>query len=523
MLRRIILVASLAVAGGLAAAGCGSSSSNNGGPINSTPTISNLNGETIPAAIVGQPIEINGTNFGSSPGTVSFSQGANVENVTPVASGAWTNGNILVSVPTTLTSPGVALVTVTLAGATPTPVVSSSIGQVTSGTSATVASGSSTSAPIALNLVAITPVNPATTTWTQTAPLPTPLRAESAVAIRGATPLVYVIGGNTGNIGSIASNTATDNSNLVYVGAADAFSTITSWTAAASLPAPVAFAAAAEADPTNSLVPIGQGYVYVVGGQQQDSVEPNPTSTIYVGGVTLTTGQITWSTSITSLPEARLGAQALVNRGFLIVTGGTGAQGVPIAATAVAPINPNGSLGTFTESVPISNLPTPVSFHQSFAVGPAIYVVGGNTGPSSSPFAETSASATAATFVAGFRNGEVGIWAPTGSLATPREKFVLLNALGQIFVYEGVTNGNVGAEGEVSNVNPDGSLSPFLPLAGPTVPGLSVFNAAGVVNSVLTPSNTPTFLILGGDSLENPGAPSASVAKGQPLAATSAP
>ncbi len=491
---RLVRVGLIALMCGLGVAalvsGCGGGSDNNGFVAGPVPVITSVNGSTSPSSPPGGAIELTGTNFGTTPGTVRFTQnGVNTDVVSPVASGSgagvasgtWTDTSILVTVPATLAAPGSASVAVLSA-----------------------TGGISSSVPI--TIVTTPSFTPSNVTWTTTQPLPAPLRAHSAVSLVNGTPTtarVYVIGGNNGtaNVSSVIS--APMDQNAAIVG---------SFINTSPLPAPRAFAATAVATASNAPVPIGTDFIYVIGGQQTATDAPGGTSTVFVGAVNPATGEVTW-TSTSALPEVRVGASAAVSNGWLYVTGGLDPSGNTIGRTASAPIQTNGTLGTFTSST--STLPTPVAFHRSFAFGGFLYVIGGDTGPQTNPFTVTATSATANTWFAPIRQGTVGTWQSTGGLIKPREKFVLFDAFGQVLVYEGAY-GATNFEGERSTIGSDGQLSSFNGQTGSTTPNLNVFNAAGARSPVLTSQGNPSFLIVGGDRVTAPGTLSSTIVRGGP-------
>jgi hypothetical protein len=271
----------------------------------------------------------------------------------------------------------------------------------------------------------------------------------------------------------------------------------------------VALAAVAEADATNAPVPAGAVFVYVIGGQENATDTPGGTSTVYLGTVTTSDGQITWTTT-TALPETRVGASAVVYAGYLYVVGGLSTNGAAIARVASAPITSNGTLGTFTETTGSSDLPVPVAFAGTFASGGFLYVLGGDTGPVTNPFSSSASTAIADAFMAPIRNGVVGTWTQTGSLIAPREKFQLFDSGDVVLVYEGAY-GATNQEGEASTIGANGELSSFTAQSGGTLPGLDVFDAAGTTSPLISTAKQPQLFILGGESAATPGAYSRTV------------
>jgi hypothetical protein len=315
---------------------------------------------------------------------------------------------------------------------------------------------------------------------------------------------VWAIGGNDG----------TQNLSTVLATSVDPTGNVGFWIPQSPLPTPAAFAAVAEADPTNARVPFGSSFIYVVGGQQVASGTPGGTSTVYMGTVNEETGTVVWTTT-SSLPESRVGASAVVFAGSLYVTGGLGSNGNSLAQVASAPINTDGTLGTFKETGGSSNLPTPVAFHQSFASGGFLYVVGGDTGPVTPVFAQTIVTATASAFFAPIEGGNVGAWTTTGGLSRPREKFVLFNTANQVLVYEG-NYGSTTDEGEFSSIGSGGQLAAFTPLSGTALPGANVTAAGGVTSPIATSASMPRFLFAGGEMVATPGQLEDDVFKGGP-------
>jgi hypothetical protein len=479
MIARTLVALLLAAGVALAAWGCTSSSSSSI-PI---PVISNVNGTTTAVTAVGAPIVINGLNFGGNPGTVTFTEGSRVESVAGGAIPFWTNTSIRLTVPAGLATPGSAAITV-------------------------VTTGALTSPPFAISLVTSQTFNPADVTWTATTPLPGPLRGHASVAVLGSSSYLYAIGGNDGTL---------DVASVVFA-PIGLDGSVGQWAQTSPLPATRAFLAAAEADATNSPLPVGQAFIYAIGGQTNATDVPGGNSTVYTGNVNLETGQVIWTEAGIALPEARMGAKAVIAGGFLHVTGGFATTGLPIAMTASAPINADGTIGAFTENAPTSNLPVPVGFHESFAQGDFLYVLGGNRSATTNPFSPSIGTASGLTYFAPVQQGVVGAWSPTSSLVTQREKFVLFASAGQVLVYEGAHGGGTTLEGESASVNADGTLGVFSALPASALPGLNVFNTAGATSPLVTNAGAPRFVILGGDSLTAPGTLSAAVSDGGPTA-----
>jgi len=182
---------------------------------------------------------IEGSNFGNTQGSsqVLFSTGLTGTVSAAIASAAdWSDGFIVTSVPAGAVSGDL--------------VVRTSLG---------------TSAAIAFTLAQNAPFSPSTVAWTGTSSLPVALsgHATAFAEIRGGTTTraVYAIGGED--------NTNTLQS-AVYYATVGATGSVGAWTATTSLPSAVAFHAAVVATPGNSKVS-GLGVVYVIGGSSNNT------------------------------------------------------------------------------------------------------------------------------------------------------------------------------------------------------------------------------------------------------------
>ena len=274
------LIVPLAGVAFLAGCGGGGGSSTPPPPI---PQIQNINSSTTPTSPVSLPIEINGSGFQGAPGKVTFKQGSISVDVTPAAS-AWTETGIVATVPTgngttTFTTPGTVNVSVTTSG----------------GTSNT----------IAVSLVPTLNFNPSAMQWSTTISLPkgmTGLRGVGVPASTNSTAFAVLTGGYDGT-----ANTSTVWSiNLNQDGTVGS-ATNTSWTTIADtqLPTTLAHHAMAEADPTNSLAPVGSRYIYVIGGQVKES-DSGGSNQVYVANVDPATGVVgTWTALANTLPPTR--------------------------------------------------------------------------------------------------------------------------------------------------------------------------------------------------------------------------
>ncbi len=455
-------------------------------PLLLTPSIQNINGSTIPTSAVGFPTEINGSGFQSTPGKVNFSQGAVSVDVVPETS-SWSDAGVVAVVPSTA-------------------------GFIVPGTvSVTVVTTVGTSNTVSLGLVAMTGFSPNTMGWGTTLALPTAMTGLRAVAVPGSTTgtaFAVVTGGFNGT-----ANTTTVWSNNLNADGTVGSTTNTSWTSIATSPLPDSRAdhSMAEADPTNSLVPIGKAYVYVIGGQRVNTDTPGGTNTVYVAGVDPTTGAVgtgnmttpfpnAWTALPNTLPQALLGASATVSGGYLFVAGGLTAGGLPSNAVYSAPVNSDGTIGVWTTST--NPLPPTVaaSFAEMFLFGGNIYFIDGDTANSANP--NTQAVGTRNVYYASVLRGVIGIWTVNSTFTIyNRSKGLVFTALGQVISAEGIYNGNARAgEFEFSTIQSDGTLGTFNKVACDNIPSAFVYNAGAVTSPLVSSTGGPRFLIFGGQA-----------------------
>ena len=455
--------------------GCGGTKSSNQP---SVPVIQNINSSTTPTSPVNLPIEINGSGFQAAPGKVVFTQGSISVNVTPATS-AWSDTGIIAVVPA-----GNSVTNFTVPGTV----------------SVTIVTSTGTSNAVTVNLVATITFNPSQMSWGTTTMLPTALTGLRAVAVPGTTStgaFAIVTGGynGSGNTKTVWSNTL---SNTGTVGG--------TWQGVTTSPLPttVAHHAMADADPTNSLVGSGKAYIYVIGGQKFPS-DVGGTSSIYMASVDPTSGAVgTWTLLTNSLPQALMGASATVHNGYLYVAGGLNATGTPVATVYSAPVNADGTIGTWTTAG--NALPTARAFGTMVVFGGIIYYINGDRNASTPNIQDVGDQDV---YYASAVQGVIGTWTLNGNPTIhDRAKGVLFTAYGQFIAAEGVyTGSSVGSgEMETSSVNAQNTtnvaLNSWTGLTGSRVASANVYNAAGFTSPLFAPTtNGPRFLILGGQAL----------------------
>jgi len=476
--RWAVLVFALMGSVGFLFNGCGGKGSSNTTPPPPVPQIQNINSSTTPTSPVGLPIEINGSGFQAAPGKVTFSQGSTSVDVTP-ASSAWSDTGVVAVVPATLTAPGTVTVTVVTSGGT--------------------------SNKVTVNLVGTITFNPSAMGWGTTIALPAARTGLRAVAVPGATSttaFAVVTGGfdsskNTNTVWAI---------NLNQDGTVGS-TTNTTWTTITTNPLPTTLAhhAIAEADDTNSIVPVGKRYIYVIGGQVNFTDVAGGTNTVYIASVDSTTGAVsTWTASTTTLPKSLFGLSATVHNGYLYVAGGLDTTGTPVRDVYSAPINSDGTVGAWTTSS--NSLPAATSFGNIVVFGGVLYCIDGDPNPSILPNNQSVGDKDV--YFAGALRGVVGAWTLNAhSTIHDRAKGVLFTAYGQMIEGEGVYTGSVGSgEMESSSVNAqnasNAALNSWSGLTGSQAPKANVYNAGSLTSPLFAPTtNGPRFLILGGQTL----------------------
>src|SRR5216683_7584713 len=440
------------------------------------PQIQNINSSTTPTSPLGLPIEINGSGFQAAPGKVNFKQGSTSIDVVPAAS-AWSDTGAVAAVPATFSAPGTVSVTVVTSGGT--------------------------SNAVTLNLIQTINFNPSAMGWATTLPLPKPMTGLRAVGVPGTSStsaFAIVTGGFDG----------TANTNTVWAHNLNQDGTVgsttnTTWTTITTNPLPTTLAhhAMAEADDTNSLVASGKRYIYVIGGQV-NLTDVGGTNAVYVASVDSTAGTVgPWTASTNTLPKSLLGLSATVHNGFLYVAGGLDTNGTPVTGVYSAPVNTDGTIGTWTTAT--NTLPTARAFGTMVVFGGILYYINGDPNASIPP--NNQGVGDKDVLYASAVRGVVGAWTVNAN-STPanRAKGVLYTAYGQVIAGEGIYSGNPGSkEMETSTVNANNTtnaaLNPWTGLTGTTDPGANVYNAAGFTSPLFAPTtNGPRFLLLGGQA-----------------------
>lgn len=195
------------------------------------------------------------------------------------------------------------------------------------------------------------------------------------------------------------------------------------------------------------------GYLYAVGGSTSDNSGGNVTTVQYTA-INSSTGNVgSWS-STTALPEARGSAGCTAYAGYLYVVGGFTGTSVPgsmLSTVRYAPINSNGTLGTWVTTAP--SVPQSVArggvFTYATSSGTYLYSVGGET------------QKTYYALIAS--NGSIGSWTTSSNnLINASYKYQAFSQVGKyIFAAGGWNNSNnqVAANVEYTSITSSGDIS----------------------------------------------------------------
>ncbi len=469
-MKRYALIALAVLAPAAIMAGCSSEDDDDPPPPPPLPSISNINSCADPKSPVSTAIEINGTDFLSSPGTVRFVESTVPTDVVPSAAG-WTEDSIIVTVPSGLTPGGTVTVYVITANGT--------------------------SNGVDLDIVSVPPFSPSNLVWSNSnSDVPDypealrGLRAET-VPYTDTQAYLYVSGGQTS--GGTPTNRATVSFLTLTVSGAT-FSSSASWSSFGDLPSARAFHAMAAAHSGNSPVAAGSAYLYVIGGQNTATDTPGGTASVYSAAVNLSTGAIfgTWTSSTSSLPDAHIGHSAIVYRGRLFVMGGYLGSGNPRDTIYAADVNSDGTLTPF--SLQARTMPQAMGSFAAFAFGGRIYTTGGENAASTDPNSSSDTNAIGECYMAQLVSGAIGTWSPVTALSKERMKHLVWNSFGQVIVAEGAYGGT-SSELRGCNIQTDGTFGSW---NGLNDIGAHVYNCGSAMSPISPTGGGPRFFVIAG-------------------------
>ena len=267
--------------------------------------------------------------------------------------------------------------------------------------------------------------------WSTQTPLPVPRANYAGVAT--VQHRVYLLGGAEGGAGDTQQNDA-------WTAALSPDGTVGPWTRSAPFSGPRVDGCAARTT-SNSFVLMGG----VVGAAEVADVQK---------ATAAANGALTWTTLATTLPSGRQVFGCASTPGFVYVTGGAACCTSYFNDVLYAPINGDGSIGSFVATTP---LPAGRGFHGMVELNGYLYVIGGQN--TAGPLQDVLYAKINA-------NGSVGTWTATTSPASWPNYSVFASAQnGHLYLAAG--DGTKGSA-QVADVLSDGSIG-----AWQTAPALS--------------------------------------------------
>ena len=278
--------------------------------------------------------------------------------------------------------------------------------------------------------------------WEAGAPVALPGDGEGGSLLQVGSHLYYLGGRASGALDEYANTSGVATSEIGPDG-------LSTWSAAAPLPAPRALVAAAYL----------AGTAYVIGGTSDTETA---TATVFTGSPDAITGTIdAWALADTlELPAPRSGAAVITVSDGLIVFGGADQFNKPQTTVWKATLQSNGSLGAWEEMAP---LPEPRANAAAALVGDSVWIWGGRdasgfTGVSLHGYIAVEKSLGGGGHSAGTPGtetvdeqgdapiGSIYKWTATSgdaNLPSPREGAALWSANGTLYVAGGVQDGAV--------------------------------------------------------------------------------
>ncbi|MCL4392582.1 hypothetical protein M1145_00345, partial [Patescibacteria group bacterium] len=256
-----------------------------------------------------------------------------------------------------------------------------------------------------------------------TSSLPAATNSATSVVYNG---YVYEIGGYNGSANVATVDYAPINSN----------GTLGAWSSTTALPA-------ATADATSVVY---NGFIYEIGGCATSSCL---TATVDYAPINSGGGIGSWSAT-TSLPAATGNATSVVYNGYVYEIGGcSSCSGTTVATVNYAPINSNGTLGSWTAT---TSLPAATAYATSVEYNGYVYEIGGYNG---------SAYVATVDYAPINSNGTLGSWTATTSLPAAIAYATSVEYNG--YVYEiGGYNGGIVATVDYAPINSNGTLGSWV-------------------------------------------------------------
>jgi hypothetical protein len=181
-----------------------------------------------------------------------------------------------------------------------------------------------------------------------------------------------------------------------------------------------------------------------------------------------TVNDITGWTTGTSLPATVYGSQAIVTNSRVYLLGGN-VSGADSAVVYIAPINSDGTLGTWTTG---TSLPANISYSQAIVTNSRVYLLGG----------QISGAASAVVYTAPINSdGTLGTWTTGTSL--PATVYVSQSIVtnSRVYLLGGQISGAASAVVYTAPINSDGTLGTWT--TGTSLPATVYVSQAIVTNS----------------------------------------
>jgi len=254
-------------------------------------------------------------------------------------------------------------------------------------------------------------------TWSATTSFPTARSGHTSVAYNG---YLYVIGGATGS----------GPRNDVEVAPIKSDGTIGTWSATTS------FTTAREGHTSAAY----NGYLYVIGGKSE-STDLNDVQFAPINA----DGTVGAWSATTSFTTARWEHTSVAYNGYLYVIGGNGTLVGYLHSVQFAPINSDGTVGTWNAT---TNFSAPRAGHTSVAYNGNLYVIGGYNGSyfNDVQFAQINS------------NGTVGAWDATTNFSTARHQHTSVAYNGYLYVIGGTNGSSSFNDVQVAPINSNGTV-----------------------------------------------------------------
>ncbi len=185
------------------------------------------------------------------------------------------------------------------------------------------------------------------------------------------------------------------------------------------------------------------GFLYILGGESTSAALNDVQVSSFVSG----SGYPAGFNTTTSFTTARFAHSSVAYNGFIYVIGGSQLNGTALNDVQVAPINSNGTVGTWTTT---TAFPNPRFYHSSVVSNGHLYVIGGvlQGGAATNDVEEAPINA----------NGTVGAWTATSALGTARFGVSSVAYNGYVYAIAGFTGSADLASVEMAPVNSNGTL-----------------------------------------------------------------